>query len=138
MGSRPNLTSDADGRAFLSLEPGEYYIRELKSPYGYLLEPARILFTVKNGIIVKVEVTNQRDTSISMSDSTINLPKTGEDYPTLNYVLVVPLLGFAIVCGVGVFQKERIVQSKQVDRDPAPISGGGVSHNKCINIRSVN
>jgi len=107
-----DLTTNADGEASQSLESGEYYLRELKPPYGYLLERARIFFTVRSGVLVKVEVTNQRDFSIkdiNTPGGVINLPKTGEDFPLHNYVIAILLIASALTCCVWVFFKRKIV-----------------------------
>jgi uncharacterized surface anchored protein len=78
-----DLTTNADGEASLALEQGEYYLRELKAPYGYLLEQARICFTIMDGETVIVDVTNERDADISdnLSGSAISIPKTGDTFP---------------------------------------------------------
>ena len=104
------LTTDADGRASLYLDPGEYYLRELKPPYGYMLEPARIYFTVKSGILVKVEVTNQRDINISDNNAPgiISIPKTGEDFLTANIVFGVLLIFTSLICCVWLFCRKDI------------------------------
>jgi len=96
-----DLTTNTDGKATLALSPGEYYLKEISAPYGYLLEPAKIYFTVTANATVKVEVTNIRDESIpdsDMPDGDITITKTGEDYPTANYMLAVFLWGIAILC----------------------------------------
>ncbi|MDR1704316.1 MAG: prealbumin-like fold domain-containing protein [Clostridiales bacterium] len=95
-----DLTTDADGGAYHALEPGEYYIRELKPPYGYLLEQTQIHFTVMSGETVIVDVTNERDASISDNGTNgISIPKTGEDFPALNYIAGSVLIGIALLGG---------------------------------------
>jgi hypothetical protein len=96
------LTTDADGKVSLALEPGGYYLKELRAPYGYQLEPAKIYFTITANVTVKVEVTNIRDTDIPDGDlplGSITIPKTGFDFPIGNYALAGFLWGIALLCG---------------------------------------
>jgi uncharacterized surface anchored protein len=93
------LTTDADGAASIALDPAEYYLRELKSPYGYINEPARIRFSVSNGAAVKVEVTNQRDGNIPDNDiSNIFIPQTGQGLPLADYILGIALMVIDALC----------------------------------------
>ena len=95
------LTTGADGTSTFSLDPGSYYLKELQAPYGFLIEQAKINFTVTAGATVTVEVTDQRDWSIpSAPQSNIDMPKTGETFPTTNYVFGAALLILAVICGV--------------------------------------
>ena len=98
----------------MALEPGGYYLKELTAPYGYLLEPAKIYFTVTADMTVKAEVTNIRDENIpdaDVSDGNIEIPKTGEDFPIANYLLAVFLWGIAALCGVLLYQGRKIKMS---------------------------
>jgi len=106
------ITSGSDGTARLVLPAGEYYLQEKTAPAGYRLEPARILFRVKAGATVTVEVTNvkedgrqpvQPSNPVQPGNSSmpiISIPKTGEDFPTLNYTLAGLLFGIAGACGL--------------------------------------
>ena len=91
------IISGADGTAVLSLPAGDYYLLEKTAPAGFKLESARILFRIKAGAVVKVEVTNMKeDGSQPVQPSKpnpptgtpdISIPKTGEAFPTLDYML---------------------------------------------------
>jgi uncharacterized surface anchored protein len=111
-GKITELTTDADGEASYTLENGDYYLRELKAPYGYIAEAVRIYFTVSDGAAVKVEVTNQRDPNITDAEipgGEITIPKTGEDFPALNYVFGISLLLAAALCGVCLMRKKHTI-----------------------------
>lgn len=113
------ITSGNDGTARLSLPAGEYYLLEKTAPAGYRLEPARILFRVKAGVTVIVEVTNvKEDGSQPVQPSKpdqpedsgtpiISIPKTGETFPTLNYTLAGLLFGIAGACGLMLWRERR-------------------------------
>jgi uncharacterized surface anchored protein len=112
------ITSGSDGTAALSLTPGEYYLLEKTPPIGYKLETARILFRVKAGDTVKVEVTNVKDDGGQPVQPTkpnpptggstnITIPKTGEVFPTQNYVLAGLMFAFAGVCGFALWWERR-------------------------------
>lgn len=112
------ITSGSDGTAELSLTPGEYYLLEKTPPIGYRLETARILFRVKAGDTVKVEVTNVKDDGGQPVQPTkpnpptggstnITIPKTGEVFPTQNYVLAGLMFAFAGVCGFALWWERR-------------------------------
>lgn len=104
------ITSGSDGTARLALPAGEYYLREKTAPAGYRLESARILFRVKTGVTVTVEVTNVKENGSqpvqpsgpaqpgNSSTPIISIPKTGEAFPTLNYTLAGLLFGIAGAC----------------------------------------
>lgn len=104
------LTTNADGKVAFSLEVGEYYLKELKAPYGYLPESSKIQFSVEVNKTVTVEVTNQRDEEIADSDiplGSISIPKTGEDYPIMNYVLGIALLAISAICGIVLIRRRK-------------------------------
>ena len=69
------ITTDSDGEALYELEPGSYYLRELKAPSGYILESVSIPFTVKVDSTVRVEVTNMRE----QANGNVKLIKRGPD-----------------------------------------------------------
>ena len=105
------ITTGADGEAITLLDAGEYYLKESQAPYGYILEPAEIYFTVTAGKAVDVEVTNQRDDNIPDSAAPggiINVPKTGQDFPVVNYLLGFLLLAVALLCAIWLVRKRKI------------------------------
>ena len=106
------LTTGADGQVSLTLNPGDYYLKELKAPYGFLAEPSRILFTVTANSSVKVEVTDQRDGKTPDVPQNIDIPKTGEAFPTTNYVFGAALLALALICGVSISKARKKGKSK--------------------------
>ena len=74
------ITTDSDGEALCDLEPGSYYLRELKAPSGYVLESVSIPFTVKVDSTVRVEVTNMRQ----QANGNVKLVKRGPDGETVS------------------------------------------------------
>ena len=112
------ITSGSDGTAELTLHAGEYYLLEKTAPTGYKLETARILFRVKAGSNVKVEVTNMKDDGgqpgqpmkpnpPSGGMPNISIPKTGEAFPTFHYTLGGVMLILAGVCGFALWKERR-------------------------------
>ena len=109
------ITSGADGTATLSLPVGDYYLLEKTAPAGYRLESARILFRIKAGTVVKVEVTNMKEDGVQPVQSSkpnpptgtpgISIPKTGEAFPTLNDMLAGLLFALAGVCGIALWRE---------------------------------
>jgi len=69
------ITTDSDGEALCELEPGGFYLRELKAPSGFVLESVSIPFTVKVDSTVRVEVTNMRE----QANGNVKLIKRGPD-----------------------------------------------------------
>jgi uncharacterized surface anchored protein len=107
------VTTDMNGKAAVSLGAGEYYLRNNSVPYGFLREQSRIFFTVKNGDVT-VEVTAQRDESIPYVEvGNINLPRTGELTPVMNYALGALSFALALLCGAAlVFQYKQEQKQK--------------------------
>ena len=52
------VTTDENGRVFLSLEDGSYYAVEIEAPEGYKLDNTPHYFEVKNGKTSKLTITN--------------------------------------------------------------------------------
>ena len=68
------LTTDAGGNASMELERGDYYLRELRAPRGFVAEKNAIPFSITSGnSVVRVEVTN------TTGVGTLRLTKTGTD-----------------------------------------------------------
>ena len=102
------LTTKSDGKATTSLPVGDFYLLELKAPYGYLLEETKIFFSVAKDSTVTVEVTNQRDESISEPNTPIEVPKTGDSVPYGNYILGISLIVLALtLSGLLIYRKRR-------------------------------
>ena len=89
------LTTGADGRAEKTLPVGDYYLHEINAPYGYHPENAKIHFTILKDATVTVEVTDERDASITDLDTKITIPKTGQIPPYGNYILSILMFGIA-------------------------------------------
>jgi len=89
------LTTDANGKAEISLPTSEFYLLELKAPYGYKLEDSKIYFTITKDLTVYVDVTNERDNFFTTPDEHIEIPKTGTTPPYLNYAIAVISLSVA-------------------------------------------
>lgn len=73
------------GKGLLALPEGEYYLRERKSPSGFFGEPARIRFSITEGMATVVEITSERDLENTNPQDII--PKTGETRPLLPFGL---------------------------------------------------
>jgi len=107
------LTTGADGQAALSLDAGTYFLKELQSPYGFVIDPAEIDFTVTAGGTVKIEVTDQRDETIpDVPQSNIDMPKTGETFPVTDYIFGAALLIIAAICAT------KIIKARKKSKKP--------------------
>lgn len=100
------VTTDSNGVAEYELAPGSYYLRELKAPDGFLAESASIPFTIKGDETVRVEVTDMRNESTAASGG-VEIPKTGEDFPVVSYLLSALFTAAAVVCGALLYRKRR-------------------------------
>jgi len=86
------LTTGTGGMVYIELEPGQYFIRELRPTYGFMLEDSRILVDVAEGRITQIEMTKERDMSIPYLDpdayggGIIYIPPTGQDRSMFHYV----------------------------------------------------
>lgn len=114
------ITTASNGTAtYVLLPAGSYYLRELKAPTGYTLETAKIPFAVRASSTIKAEVTNMLEsgkvsstgtttgTDVSVSAGVIAIPKTGEAFPVMNYVLSALCLGAAALCGAVLRRNRR-------------------------------
>jgi uncharacterized surface anchored protein len=102
------ITTDANGKASISLAQGEYYLRNDSVQYGFLRERSRIFFTVGASGNVAVEVTTQRDASIPYVDyGNITVPKTGELPPVMNFLVGTLFLAVAMFCGIGLINHKK-------------------------------
>ena len=111
------IISGADGTAALSLPAGDYYLLEKTAPEGFKLENTRILFRIKAGAVVKVEVTNMKEHGNQPVQPSkpnpptgtpgISIPKTGEALPTLDYALAGLLFALAGACGIALWRGRR-------------------------------
>ena len=107
------LTTGADGQAVLSLDAGTYFLKELQAPYGFVIDPAEIDFTVTAGGTVKIEVTDQRNETIpDAPQSNIDMPKTGETFPITDYILGAALLIIAAICAT------KIIKARKKSKKP--------------------
>ena len=71
------LTTGGDGMAYIEVSPGDYFVRELRPTFGFLLEDTRILASVAEGRATQVTMTKERDESIPYADVYITLPQMG-------------------------------------------------------------
>ena len=58
------VTTDKNGRVFLSLEDGSYYAVEVEAGKGFRADPTPHYFTVKDGATAKLTVTNNAFTGV--------------------------------------------------------------------------
>ena len=99
-GRRVGEVTAEEGGAKLSLPAGDYYLKEREAPAGYLLEEARILFRIREGEVTLAEITSERDGNYLVGrDPREVIPKTGEAFPALRYVLAAFCFGTAALCG---------------------------------------
>lgn len=86
-----------EGTASLSLPMGDYYLKQLKAPSGYGVEPARIVFAISKGEITLAEVTSEIDlTNVNPQDI---IPKTGQTPPVRAYAFSALCFAAALICG---------------------------------------
>ena len=78
------VTTDQDGRVFLSLEDGAYYAVEIEAPEGYKLDDTPYYFEVKNGKTSQLTISNAGMSGILIhkTDST-----TGEGIYGVSFLL---------------------------------------------------
>ena len=78
------VTTDKNGRAFLSLEDGSYYAVEIESAEGFRLDDTPVYFTVENGKTTTLRVENTPVSAILIhkTDST-----TGEGIYGVSFLL---------------------------------------------------
>jgi hypothetical protein len=99
------LTTGTGGLAYIELEPGQFFIRELRPTYGFLLEDSRILVDVAEGRVTRIEMTKERDMDIPYLDpyayggGIIYIPPTGQDMSLFHYVGGGALLLIALIAG---------------------------------------
>ena len=87
------------GKAELSLPEGDYYLKEMKAPEGYLVESARIWFRIREGAVTVAEITSERDRDFLTGKNPQELiPKTGERFPVLRYILAADCFGVSLWC----------------------------------------
>jgi uncharacterized surface anchored protein len=81
------VTTDENGRVFLSLESGNFYAVEIEAAKGYKLDSTPHYFTVKDGKTTTVTVTNKAISGILIHkvDST-----TGEGIYGVTFARFVP------------------------------------------------
>ena len=86
------LTTAANGTAFIMVEPGFYYIRELRPTFGFLLETERIFLEVDRGETVTIELTKNRDFNIVYLPADVEgggfiyITQTGQFMSMLHYM----------------------------------------------------
>ena len=108
------VTTDMNGKTVISLNAGEYYLRNNSVQYGFLRERSRIFFTVNNADVT-VEVTIERDSAIpdiDVDSPDITIPKTGEMPPVMNYVLGTLFFALALFCGIGLLHERKQQRQK--------------------------
>ena len=86
-----------EGEASFSLPAGDYYLKQLKAPSGYGVEPARIAFAISKGENTLAEVTSEIDlTNVNPQDI---IPKTGQTPPVRAYAFSALCFAAALLCG---------------------------------------
>ena len=58
------VTTDQNGRVFLSLEDGDYYAVEIEAGKGFRVDPTPHYFTVADGKTTKLTITNKAFTGV--------------------------------------------------------------------------
>ena len=78
------ITTDANGRVFLTLEDGDYYVVETKAADGYKLDDTPHYFTVKDGKPSKLPVSNKSFSGILIHKISST---TGKGIPGVSFLL---------------------------------------------------
>ena len=78
------ITTDKNGRAFLSLEDGAYYAVEIESAEGFKLDDTPAYFTVENGKTTTLQVENEAVSGILIHKTS---SATGEDIYGVTFLL---------------------------------------------------
>lgn len=86
------------GKGSLALPEGGYHLREKRSPSGFFGEPARIRFSITEGMATVVEITSERD--LENTDPQDIIPKTGETRSLLPFGLSALCFLAAMPCGI--------------------------------------
>ena len=95
-GAKAGEVTLQEGTASLSLPAGDYYLKQLKAPSGYGVEPARIAFAISKGEITLAEVTSEIDLkNVNPQDI---IPKTGQTPPVRAYALSILCFAAALLC----------------------------------------
>ena len=105
------LTTAENGLAYIDLEPGRYFLHELRPTFGFYLERQRIHFEIVTGEVVRVELTKERNGSIADMniEGFIYIPPTGQFISLLHYLGGTALLVVALMlAGVTVFGNKKI------------------------------
>jgi uncharacterized surface anchored protein len=105
------ITTDKNGMATIELAGGDFYLKELTPPTGYIVEKDKIPFIISVGKTVLVEVTNMRET-VTIDDGktpqgSITIPKTGGDFPAMSYTISAFCLTLAAFCGAVLLKRRR-------------------------------
>jgi len=109
-----NVSTDIDGKASISLDQGEYYMRNDSVLYGYLHEQSRIFFNVGASDSVTIEVTIQRDANmLDLEGGIITVPKTGELMPIMKYLQGTIFLKVALFCCIDLLIQQRLNNYKR-------------------------
>ena len=78
------ITTDKNGRAFLSLEDGAYYAVEIESAEGFKLDDTPVYFTVEDGKTTTLQVENEAVSGILIHKTSST---TGEDIYGVTFLL---------------------------------------------------
>lgn len=78
------ITTDKNGRAFLSLEDGAYYAVEIESAEGFKLDNTPVYFTVEDGKTTTLQVENEAVSGILIHKTSST---TGEDIYGVTFLL---------------------------------------------------
>ncbi len=93
------------GEAKLDLPEGEYYLRQQKTPSGYLPEKTSISFSVSRGKTTVVDITSELDLeNVNPQDI---IPKTGESFPVRAYACSILCFMAAVLCGRRLWHLEK-------------------------------
>jgi uncharacterized surface anchored protein len=113
------ITTGAGGMATIELEPGQYFVRELRPTFGFLLEDTRILVDVAEGRMTQINLTKIRDWEIADLDldpdtygsGIIYIVQTGQAMSMLHYggggLLIAVSVGSAGLLVLGLLTKRK-------------------------------
>ena len=107
-GTKVKETEVSEGKADLLLCEGDYYLKEVKAPDGYLVESARIWFHIQEGTVTVAEITSERHENYLAGRNPQEIfPKTGERLPVLRYILAAACFGVSAWCGLCLRQMKK-------------------------------
>jgi uncharacterized surface anchored protein len=114
------LTTGVGGTAYTTLNPGQYFVQELRPTFGFTLDPHRMFLEIGAGETVRVEITKERDATIeylpiyadAKGGGIIYIPPTGQYMDMFYYLGGGGLIALSIFIAIAFVVKKRGEQKK--------------------------